>query len=32
VNQDPFTRAPEELHKTQVLMTFLDGKMIYQRR
>jgi hypothetical protein len=32
VNQDPFALAPEELHKTQVLMTFLDGKTVYQRR
>jgi hypothetical protein len=32
VNQDPFALAPEELHKTQVLMTFLDGKTVYQRQ
>jgi hypothetical protein len=31
VDQDPFHVAPEELHKTRVLMTFLDGTMIYQR-
>ena len=31
VNQDPFAIAPEELHETNVLMTFLDGTMIYQR-
>jgi predicted amidohydrolase YtcJ len=31
VSQDPFVIAPEELHKTNVLMTFLDGTMIYQR-
>jgi predicted amidohydrolase YtcJ len=31
VRQDPFAIAPEELHKTNVLMTFLDGTMIYQR-
>ena len=31
VDQDPFAIAPEELHKTHVLMTFLDGTMIYQR-
>ncbi len=30
VNQDPFVIAPEDLHKTQVLMTFLDGTLIYQ--
>lgn len=31
VNQDPFVIARDELHKTQVLMTFLDGALIYQR-
>jgi predicted amidohydrolase YtcJ len=31
VSQDPFVVAPEELHKTNVLMTFLDGTMIYRR-
>jgi predicted amidohydrolase YtcJ len=30
VNQDPFCIAPEDLHKTRVLMTFLDGILIYQ--
>lgn len=31
VSQDPFAINPEELHNTNVLMTFLDGAMIYQR-
>jgi predicted amidohydrolase YtcJ len=31
VSQDPFVIAAQELHKTRVLMTFLDGAMIYQR-
>jgi predicted amidohydrolase YtcJ len=30
VNQDPFVVAPEDLHKTKVMMTFLDGAIIYQ--
>jgi predicted amidohydrolase YtcJ len=30
VNQDPFVIAPEDLHKTRVMMTFLDGAIIYQ--
>jgi predicted amidohydrolase YtcJ len=31
VDQDPLRVAPEKLHETRVLMTFLDGIMIYQR-
>ena len=30
VNQDPFSVPTNELHNTQVLMTFLDGALIYQ--
>jgi predicted amidohydrolase YtcJ len=30
VDRDPFTIAPEHLHETKVLMTFLDGTLIYQ--
>jgi predicted amidohydrolase YtcJ len=32
VDRDPFGIAPEELHKTRVLMTFLDGTLVYQGR
>jgi predicted amidohydrolase YtcJ len=32
VDQDPFRIPPEVLHNTHVLMTFLAGNMIYQRR
>jgi hypothetical protein len=32
VDRDPFGLAPEELHKTRVLMTFLDGTLVYQGR
>jgi predicted amidohydrolase YtcJ len=31
VSQDPFAIAPEDLHKTSVLMTFLDGAVVYQK-
>ena len=31
VDQDPFRVQPQELHKTSVVMTFLDGKLIYRR-
>jgi imidazolonepropionase-like amidohydrolase len=31
IDRDPFHGATEELHATKVLMTFLDGAMIYQR-
>jgi predicted amidohydrolase YtcJ len=31
VDQDPFRVQPQELHKTSVIMTFLDGTLIYRR-
>jgi predicted amidohydrolase YtcJ len=31
IDQDPWHVAAENLHETKVLMTFLDGEMIYRR-
>ncbi len=31
VDQDPFRTPAEQLHRTKVLMTFLDGSLVYQQ-
>jgi predicted amidohydrolase YtcJ len=31
INQNPFEVAATELHRTEVMMTFIDGEKVYDR-